>query len=394
MQKAQIAGHRPESDIDLFSDASLLDPYPNYRTLRDHSGAVWMTRNEMFALARFEDVGNALRNWEVFSSARGVGMNEPINDKIAGSTLSSDPPRHDLLREVLGRPLSPPAMRALAERIATQAEDLVARLVARKRFDAATDLAQFLPVSIISFLVGLPDEGRERMLEWGNAAFDTLGPLNPRCLGSMELARGLIDYAMSIDPARLRPDGWAALTFAAAERGEISYHDARLLMLDYVGPSLDTTIFATSNAIWLFGRHPEQWKIVCDNPALIPGAINEVVRLESPIQVFSRYVSRDTVIDGVEMPAGSRAMVVYGSANRDERKWRDPEQFDVRRKAGEQLAFGHGIHMCVGMPLARLEIRCLLEALAKRVARFELGEVRRALNNTLRGLETLEVTVH
>ena len=389
-----MSSQRPLSDADLFSDATLLDPYPTYRNLRDLAGAVWMTRSEAFAVTRFDDVRSALRNWRVFSSGRGVGMNEPINERIAGNTLSSDPPRHSLLRQILARPLSPPAMRTFTEQVARQAETIVERLVAQRDFDAATDLAQFLPTSIISFLVGLPEQGRERMLEWGHAAFNTLGPLNQRCLDSMEVARGLIDYAMKIDPAELRPDGWAALAFAAAARGEITLADARLLILDYVGPSLDTTIFATSSAIWLFGLHPDQWQLLCNNPALIPGAINEVVRLESPIQIFSRYVTSDTDIDGVVVPAGSRAMIVYGSANRDERQWDNPDIFDIRRKAGEQLAFGHGIHMCVGMPLARLELRCLLEALVKRVKRFELGEVRRARNNTLRGLEKVAVKVH
>ena len=385
---------RKVSNADLFADETLLDPYPTYKTLRDLAGAVWITRSEAFAVSRFDDVRGALRNWQLFSSSRGVGMNEPINERIAGNTLSSDPPRHEQLRQILARPLSPAAMRALTDQVAQQAELIVERLVAQRHFDAATDLAQFLPTSIISFLVGLPEAGRERMLEWGRAAFNTLGPLNQRCLNSMEVAGGLIDYAMKLDPAELRPDGWAALAFAAAARGEITLEAARLLILDYVGPSLDTTIFATSSAIWLFGRHPDQWQLLCDNPALIPGAITEVVRIESPIQIFSRYVTSDTEIDSVALPAGSRAMLLYGSANRDERKWEDPDAFDIRRKAAEQLAFGHGIHTCVGMPLARLEIRCLLEALTKRVKRFELGEVRRACNNTLRGLETVEVTVH
>ena len=386
---------RPESDIDLFSDETLVNPYPLYKELRDQSGAVWMRKQEMFALTRFDDVRDALKNWEVFSSARGAAMNDPVNERIAGNTLGSDPPRHEKLRAVLGRPLSPSAMKALTEQIETQADALVERLVARKHFDAATDLAQFLPVSIISFLVGLPEEGREKMLDWGNAAFNTIGPLNPRCLSSFDIAMGLINYAMTqIDPAKLMPGGWAAMAFEAADRGEISFDDAKGLILDYVTPSLDTTIFAISSAIWLFAEHPEQWDLIRENPALIPGAINEALRIESPIQVFSRYVTRDHEVDGVALPAGSRAMVVYGSANRDERKWDEPDRFDIRRKAAEQLAFGHGVHMCVGMPLARLEIRSLLTSLAKRVKRFELRDVRRGLNNTLRGLEKVDVIVH
>ena len=386
---------RPESDLDLFADEILADPYPHYRELRDRAGAVWLRSLGMFALSRYEDVRNALLNWQTFSSAHGAAMNEPVNQAIAGNTLGSDPPLHDKLRGVLIRPLAPAAMREVTAHIESEAETLVARLVARGQFDAATDLAQHLPVSVVSHLVGLPESGREKMLDWGNAAFNSLGPPNARCLSAMQVSMGLIDYAFTkLDPATLKPGSWAAMAFAAAERGEITLQQARSLILDYVTPSLDTTIFAISSAIWLFALHPEQWTLLCENPALIPGAINEVLRIESPVQVFSRYLARDAEIDRVRLPQGSRALVMYGSANRDERKWQEPDRFDIRRKAAEQLAFGHGEHLCVGLPLARLEMRALLTALARRVKRFEVLQLKRGINNTLRGLEQLRVAVH
>jgi cytochrome P450 len=385
---------RPESDIDLFSDDALNDPYPLYRELRELAAAVWLRPLGMFALSRFDDVRNALKNWEVFSSAHGAAMNEPINQAIAGNTLGSDPPLHDKLRGVLVRPLSPAAMRYVTTLIESEAEALVERLVARRTFNAATDLAQYLPLTIVSHLVGLPEGGRERMLEWGNAAFNSLGPANPRCLSAAETAMGLLDYALKLEPATVTRGSWAAMAFEAADRGEITLPQARGLILDYVAPSLDTTIFATSSALWLFALHPDQWDLIRENNALIPAAINEVLRIESPIQMFSRYAVRDTQVEGIEIPRGSRALVMYGSANRDERKWQDPARFDIRRKAAEQLAFGYGEHLCVGLPLARLELRALLTSLARRVKRFEILEVKRGMNNTLRGLERLTLAVH
>jgi cytochrome P450 len=386
--------NRPESDIDLYSDSALQDPYPFYRQLRDQAPAVWLKPTGMYALTRFEDVRAALRNWQVFSSARGVAMNEEINQAIAGNTLGSDPPRHQHLRSILVRPLMPDAMHEVTALIETQAEALVQCLVDKQQFNAATELAPFLPLTVVSHLVGLPDNGRERMLEWGNAAFESLGPANARGLAARPTAMGLIEYAFTkIVPAELKPQSWAWSAFEAARRGEITENEARGLMLDYVAPSLDTTIFAISNAIWLFANNPDQWDLVRENPTLIPSAINEVLRVESPIQSFSRYVTRDAQVGDISMPGGSRAIVVYGSANRDERKWQNPESFDVRRKAAEQLAFGHGEHLCVGLPLARLEMKSLFAALAKRVKRFEVRSVERALNNTLRGLKSLEVSV-
>jgi cytochrome P450 len=385
----------PESDIDLFCDDVLRDPYPAYRELRDLGAAVWMRPVEMFALSRFMDVREALRNWEVFSSARGAAMNAEINAAIAGNTLGSDPPKHQRLRDVLVRPLLPAAMREINALIVGEAEKIVEQLVDRPSFDAAVALAQHLPLTVVSHLVGLPEEDRGRMIEWGNAAFDSLGPANARGLAARQVSMGLIEYAFTkIDPSRLKRGSWGARAFEAAERGEISMDEARGLILDYVAPSLDTTIFAISNAVWLFGSHPDQWGQLRADIGLMPGAINEVLRLESPVQIFSRYVTRAVQVDGVTLPPDSRAMVLYGSANRDERKWVEPDRFDIRRKAAEQLAFGHGEHLCVGLPLARLEMRAILESLAKRVERFDILNMERGLNNTLRGIKRLEVTAH
>ncbi len=390
-----MTSNRPESDIDLFCDEVLRDPYPAYRELRGLGAAVWMRPVEMFALSRFEDVREALRNWEVFSSAHGAAMNAEINEAIAGNTLGSDPPKHRRLRDVLVRPLLPAAMREVNALIEGEAERIVEHLVARPSFDAAVALAQHLPLTVVSHLVGLPEEDRGRMIEWGNAAFDSLGPANARGLAARQVSMGLIEYAFTkIDSSRLKPGSWGARAFEAAERGEITVDEARGLILDYVAPSLDTTIFAISNAVWLFGSHPDQWELLRGDTRLMPGAINEVLRLESPVQIFSRYVTRAFEIDGVTLPPGSRAMVLYGSANRDERKWIEPERFDIRRKAAEQLAFGHGEHLCVGLPLARLEMRAILESLARRVKRFDILEMERGLNNTLRGIKHLEVAAH
>lgn len=385
----------PHSGIDLFTDEALLDPYPLYRELRDAGGAVWLDRYDMMVLSRYEDVREALRNWEVYSSAAGVTMNQPMNDALAGNTLCSDSPKHDVLRGVIQKPLMPGPVRALTAQIDAAAEELVERLVARKHFDAATELGQHLPVSIVSNLVGLPEEGRERMLDWAAANFNCFGPLNPRTVTAFETVKEMIHYAYTeAVPGKLKPGGWAAMIYDAADRGEIGHDQCPAMMNDYMGPSLDTTIFAVGSAVWLFANHPEQWDIVREDPSVIPNAVNEVLRLESPIQAFSRMVTRDHEVDGTAIPAGTRTIVLYGSANRDERKWEDPEKFDVRRRASEHLGFGIGPHACVGAPLARLEIKALLAALAKRVRRFELGETKRALNNVLRGFERVDVTVH
>ena len=391
-----MAAQRPESDIDLYTDEALLNPFPLYRELRDQAAAVWLNQLGMFVLSRYADVRAALRNWQTFSSAQGVTMNERMNEALKNGTLCSDTPVHDKLRAVITRPLTPGAIRTLTDRITEEAEGLADRLVARGSFDAVTDLATYLPVTIVSELVGLPEEGRERMLVWAAANFNCFGPADkPRTHEAFPIVEEMINYAFTqAVPGKLKPEGWAAGLYQAGERGELPLEQCPALMNDYMGPALDTTIFATASAIMLFGQNPDQWDLVRQDPSLIPNAVMEVIRIEAPIQGFSRYVAQDTEIEGVRLPQGSRAVVLYGSANRDERKWGDPDRFDVRRKVADHLGFGHGVHTCAGMHLARLEMAAIIGALAKRVKRFELGAERRAINNVLRGLESLPVTVH
>ena len=386
----------PQSELDLFAEAALTDPYPLYDELRAAGPAVWLARHEVFALTRYAETRDVLRNWEVFSSAHGVMLNDIVNGATGGvATICCDPPRHDEMRRVLRQPLMMEALRDLEPTLVSEAEGLVERLVAEGTFDAVSDLATHLPLTVISKLVGIPDAGRERMLAWATAAFDSMGPMNARTQAALPLSLEMLEYGNTqAVPPHLTPGGWAQQVYDAADRGELAPELCPSIMSGYLGPSLDTTINGISSAMLLLGEHPDQWELLRQDPALIPNAVNEVLRLESPIQRFSRYVAEATRIGGAPIPAGTRVMVLYGAANRDERRWRDPERFDVRReRVAEHLAFGNGNHACVGSGLARLEMRVVLEALVARVARFEIAHAERAINQVLRGLASLEVTV-
>jgi cytochrome P450 len=393
MSATEIGG-APASQIELWAPDALADPYPLYRELRDAGPVVWLQQYDLFVLARYADVRAALENWPVFSSAQGVMMNQKMNDLLRGIVLCTDPPEHTALRGVLKRPLEHEQLKALEPEIDTEAQRLVDRLVEQRTFDAATELAPHLPLEIVSKRVGLPEEGRERMLDWAFANFQCFGPMNALTEEAFATIHEAVEF--STDPTlreRLTPGGWAAQLYEAEEAGELPAGRAAIMLNDYWGPSLDTTIFGVVNAIWLFAQHPDQWELLREEPSLLPHAVNEALRLESPLQAFSRKTTEDHEVDGISVPAGSRVVVVYASANRDERKYEDPERFDITRKPNDQLAFGWGPHQCVGMPLARLEMRALLKALVQRVERFELGETERAVNNVLRGFRRLEVTV-
>lgn len=385
----------PVYDGDFYADDVIRDPYPVYAQLRALGPVVYLSRHDVYALPRYAEVASVLRQPQRFVSGRGVSLNERTNRLLVGSTLNSDPPEHDVTRGVTAEPLLPGALAAIAPRIRRAADQLVADLVARGRFDAVTDFAQYLPVTIVAELVGLPDVGRQKMLTWASATFNLFGPENARAQAAFDDLRDLKAFLDEYGtPDKLKPGGWAQRIFkVGAERG-IPFATCAQLMRDYINPSLDTTISATSQAIKFFADQPEQWALVRKRPELIPNAVEEVVRLASPIRAFTRWVAEECEIAGVVIPQGARVMVMYASANRDERKFVDPDRFDVTRDVHDHLGFGSGVHMCMGMHLGRLEIVSLLQSLARRAKTIALAaEPVVAMNNTIRAWASLPVVV-
>jgi len=385
----------PTYDADLFTDEALAEPYDHYRALRDLGPVVWLTAHDVFCVARYAEVRAVLDDPEVFCSGQGVGFNDFINEAGRGTTLMSDGDQHERLREVIGRPLTPKALAELGPDAQALADQLADELARRGRFDAVGDLAEVLPATWVPDLLGWPQDGRDRLIDWGAANFDALGPANARAeaagAGVVEMAA----QAQHLAQSSLPQGSMAAGILEAAARGDIAAEQCPFAIIDYLAPSLDTTISALGNAIWLFATHPDQWQLLRREPARVKQAFNEVLRVETPISAFTRVTTRPMAIVGVELPAGARVMVSYASANRDERRWDDPDTFDITRNSAGHLAFGYGDHACAGMGLARLEGAAMLSALVERIERFELdGAPVRKLNNLIRSFGSLPVTVH
>ena len=390
---APPSGAVPNCDVDLFDDAVIAEPYAAYRAIRDAGRVVWLPRNGIWAMGRYSDVRAALGDAETFSSAGGPGANMPANAGMKGTIIASDAPAHDVLRQALGAPLGPGAMKDVRDQIQATADALIADLVRRDRFDAVADLAQVLPLTIVRTLVGLPQEGRDNMLTWGAAAFDALGPDGERTSAAIRIVGDEIAFATDPSlPGRMEPGGWGARIFDSVERGAITPQQGSALVLDLINPSLDTTVNATSALLVLLARHPDQYQLLRSDPSLIPHALNEAIRLESPIRGFTRVSMRDQDYDGVLLPEGARTMVLFASANRDERKWPDAERFDITRRPSDHLGYGYGVHSCIGMHLARLEIHSLMESIVRRVRRIELRRTEPRMNNILRGLAFVDMT--
>ncbi|WP_447644078.1 cytochrome P450 [Nocardioides zeae] len=272
-----------------------------------------------------------------------------------------------------------------------RADAVVAAAVARGHVDGVADVAQALPTSFVPDLIGWPTDGREHLLRWAGATFDSLGPVNGQTIRSTPATVGMLRFARSVVRRRdVLPGSMGADLLERVDRGELREDACPALMVDYLAPSLDTTISAIASTMLLLARHPGQWRRLQDDPDLVPNAVNEVVRIESPLRAFARSLDRDAEVGGVQLTAGTRVVVFYASANRDERFWDDPTTFDVTRDATPQLGFGQGAHGCAGQGLARLETQSILRSLLARVERIELaGTPVWGVNNIIHKLDEL-----
>jgi cytochrome P450 len=385
----------PEYDVDFYSDAVIRDPLPHYAALRALGPVAWLPAQKAYVLTRYDQVVEALRKPDVFISGKGLSLNDDVNALLIGNSLNSDGDEHRRKRSITATPINPKGIVDLMPYIEDAAEQLAEALVARGSFDAMTDFAQILPLTIVTELVGLSESGKANMLTWASAAFNLFEGYNQRSVDAFDDLRGLQQFlAEEGRPERLKEGGLARRIFEEAPAKGFSQDEAAQLMRDYINPSLDTTVSALGFAAYHFAKDPAQWDALRDDPSLIPNAIEEIVRLATPIRAFSRYVAEDYTMDGVTIPKGSRAIVVYASANRDERVFENPNTFDVTRNVRKHIGFGHGVHMCMGLHLARLEMRSVLASMAKRVIRWELdGEPVVAMNNTIRAFERLPVRV-
>ncbi len=378
----------PSIGADLYADEVIRDSAPLFRRIRDAGPLVWLPAHNLYALGRFDDVRSALRDDATFVSGRGVAANPIANRLGKHTTLNSDGDVHDRRRKVLMRSLGARALADVQETIDAEAERLVERLLHRTRFDAVADFGAGLPVAVVAKLVGLrPDHNR--MLKWAAATFDSLGPTNRRARRQMPTGLSLQAYTRRLTRRHVAPGSWAASVFDAHDSGEISSSEARALIVDLVAPALDTTILASAYMLLMLARNPEAWEAVRADPSLVPAAVVETVRLASPVRVFTRYVARDTQVEGSPLPRGSRVAVLYGSANRDERRFDNPDRFDLIRENNTHLGWGNGPHTCVGIHLAKLEMHALLRAMIPRVEHIEAMEPQPLMNNTLQGIAKL-----
>ncbi|MGA7072465.1 cytochrome P450 [Bradyrhizobium sp.] len=389
---------RPVSTVDPFSHGFLGDPYPHHEALREAGPAVWLERYGIWAMARHEQVRDALTDWQTYCSSAGVGLSDFRKEppwRPPSIILEADPPLHTRTRAVLTRILSPAAIKVLRETFEREAEALIERLVERREFDGVADLAEAYPLKVFPDAVGISEDGRENLLPYGTMVFNSFGPRNDLFREAMANAGPVRDWIMSkCSRAALAPDGLGMQIFRAVDAGELSEDEAGMLVRSFLSAGIDTTVYGLGNALYCLARYLEQWQALRKNPSLIRGAFEEVLRFEAPVQTFFRTTTRPVEVGGVALGDGEKVLLFLAAANRDPRRWERADTFDVSRRAAGHMTFGTGIHGCVGQAVARLETEAILGALAKRVELFELtAEPKRRLNNTLRGFDTLPLRI-
>ena len=363
----------PSYNADLFSPPALIAPFGHYKALRDLGSVVRLRDPDVYVLSRFDDVRDALRAPDALSSAGGVGFSDEFNRPGGPNLLQSDGDQHRRLRLAVIPPLMPAQLKQHRPFLRGLIEERVRSLVDHEPFDAMAEIARLLPTQAISALVGLPEEGRAAMLDWAGATFNAVGPHRPGAERDFELLAGWRKYLAGLQWDSIREGSWARMLEEAVSKGRLSPEEARGAISAYVLPSLDTTILAKGHLLYNLARNPDQWRMLRDDPSLIPNAVVEGVRHSAVIRWFGRLARADYTVDGHVIPAGGRVMLIYASANRDERHWDEPDRFDIKRNCGTQLAWGSGLHVCGGLHLAKMEMEVMLEVLVEQCGTMEAG---------------------
>ncbi len=409
-----------------FSSEWRSDPYPVYRELRDHDPVHWAPESDCFCISRYEDVLYVLKNPELFSSRAmfTVLMNQgqeeppPLNwDSIkflvryavrtrlnpfgfanARVLIAVDAPGHGPMRNIVNRGFTPRRIRSWEPRIREIVSERMQKLRSGEPFDVVRDLAIPLPVTIIAEMLGIEPERTRDFKRWSDAIIEgaTGGkrgyPLDPDLIDAIVELHGYL--ARTIRRRRRHPGEDLVSVILAREKGDekiTALEVAQFVQLLLVAGN-ETTTNLIGNAVQALLDHPDQLERVTDDPTRVPGLVEETLRFDSPIQIVFRKTTQDVEIGGTRIPAGSTVAPLLGSANRDERRFEDPDRFDVGRDTRGHLAFGFGHHFCLGASLARLEAEAALEALVPELPDRKRTESRELIDSFLvRGPSRLEL---
>jgi cytochrome P450 len=374
------------------------DPYPVFRRLRDEAPVYYNEHQDFYAVSRHDDVERGLVDRDHFSNARSDVL-EFIKAGVEfppGIFIFEDPPLHTVHRGLIARVFTPRKMAAIEPHVRDYCVRVLDGLAGRDRFDFVRDLGAQMPMRVIGMLLGIPEDDQAAIRDYvdANISTDAGQPITDMSALSGDVFADYLDWRAEHPSDDLMTE---LLTVEFEDETGTVRRLGREEILTYVniiaGAGNETTTKLIGWAGKVLADHPDQRRQLVDDPGLIPNAIEELLRYEPPGPHVARYVARDADFHGRTIPAGSALLCLVGSANRDERRWADPDAFDVHRRAAGHLTFSYGIHFCLGAALARLEGRVALEELLRRFPEWTVDEenARLATTSTVRGWETLPV---
>jgi cytochrome P450 len=386
-----------------FSKAIFDDPYPVYRRLRDEAPVYRDPENRWWVLSRFDDVSAALRNWETFSSKLGPAPENPDNDGRKYSIISMDPPRHERVRAVLKGFFTPKAVEAMESALRAVVNAHLGRLRPGSTVDAMEAFAFSIPTDVIGDLLGVPHADREQLRVWWEAFLTREEGQVAMPSKAIEANRMISQYIGDLIAQRRTDPGGDLISIvlqatfsdpeARAQRS-LTPHEVLMFCNLLSAAGSETTQKLISNGLVALSEHPGEWHRIVQDRKAIPAAVNEALRYDTPSHWVARTLTRPIERHGVTMDAGDWVLLLLGSANRDERRYEDPDRFVIDRPRGTDVYFGWGIHICLGQWLARREAQLAFEYIANRFPNYTIGARERVLTATVRGYTSVEMTLN
>jgi cytochrome P450 len=350
------------------------DPYPVYAALRDDAPAYVDEQRGFWALSRYDDVRAAIDDWHTYSSTGGITL-ERGSESVEPMLIEMDPPRHTELRAIVSRSFTPKRVADLEG--PTRAKAVALLDAAGPSFDAIQDFAALLPMAVISTMLGIPEADQDEVRGWSDAMLHREAGESDLTPEGLEGASRLYGYLHAlVEERRARPaaDMTSALVSASDDARSLSHNEVMGFLFLLVIAGNETTTKLIGNALYWLWRFPDQRTRLLADRAAIVGGVEEVLRYDTSTQGLARLLTRDVDLHGVTLPAGMKGLLLFGSANRDPRRWDRADELDVGRNPAGHVAFGHGIHHCLGAALARLETRVALEELLPRLGAYEIDE--------------------
>lgn len=385
-----------------FSKAIFDDPYPVYRRLRDEAPVYRDPDDRWWVLSRFDDVAGALRDWPTYSSKLGPAPENPDDDGRKYSVISMDPPRHDRIRGVLKGFFTPKAVAAMEGALQAVVNHHLDRLRPGTTVDAMEAFAFSIPTDVIGDLLGVPQADREQLRVWWEAFLTRHEGEVAMPATAIEANRKISAYIGDLIEERREHPGDDLIsivlnaTFNDPEAGgerSLTAHEVLMFANLLSAAGSETTQKLISNGLVALSDHPDQWQRIVNNHSLIPAAVNEALRYDTPSHWVARTLTEPVEKHGVTMAAGDWVLLLLGSANRDERRYEDPDRFIIDRPRGTDVYFGWGIHICLGQWLARREAQLVFEYIAKKFPNYSVGAHERVLTATVRGYTSVEMTL-